>query len=401
MKIYFLGAGLATLLLTLTIASPVSGQVTGRFYPNKESYAVGEPLTFTMEIKNAGSEVVYLFANTPLQSGDGLSFAMQRTASQNAGASCGITWNTRLWEGDPYELKPGETFAGQWPLDFWYRIEHEGTYKTGITCHTRFSSLRGGIQDLQFSSDLQFNVVPGDPANVEDVLRKFEADLRNPDPVVQHSALDVLATTAPSYFHDETLRLARDEDPFKVVHAVGGLGRMNIPEGRAALAEIITTRKADDPEEQNVRCKAIEALGNSGDATYVHMLIPYAEHSGTCESEFAMIAIATLGKASVVPQLERSLQSPQAKQRLYAVTALRLTTSPDAVDSLIGALRDKDDSVREKAATSLIALTGHSVAEPNQPPPNALKLEDVWRTWWHNHRKGAKLVEPPPEICRM
>jgi hypothetical protein len=326
---------------------------------------------------------------------------MQRIASQNAGATCGTTWNTRLWEGDPYELKPGETYSGGWPLDFWYRIEHAGTYKTGITCHTRFSSLRGGIQDLQFSSDLQFNVVPVDPANTEEVLRKFEADVRNPDPVVQHSALDVLATTAPSYFHDETLRLARDADPFKVVHAVGGLGRMNTPEGRAALAEIITTRKLGDPEEQNVRCKAIEALGNSGDPNYLQMLMPYAEHTSTCESEFTMIAIAKLGKGSVVPQLENFLQSPHANQRLYAVNALRITTSPDAVDALIGALRDKDDGVREKAASSLIALTGHSVAEPNQPPPSALQVEDLWRTWWHSHRKGLKLVEPPPEICRM
>ena len=78
-----------------------------------------------------------------------------------------------------------------------------------------------------------------------------------------------------------------------------------------------------------------------------------------------------------VPQLERFLQSSQAKQRLYAVTALRLTTSPDAVDTLIGALRDKDDRVRERAASSWIAMTGHSVVEPNQRLPSALQLEDL------------------------
>jgi hypothetical protein len=393
--------GLATLLLALAIAPPLPGQITGRFYPNKESYGVGEPLTFTMEIKNAGSDVVYLSAYVPLESGDGLSFSVQRTAPSIPGPACGTTWNTTLLVGDSHELKPGDRYTAQWPLDFWYRIDREGTYKANISCHARLPSLRGGIQELQFSSELRFNVVPGDPVNVEEVLQKFEADLRNPDPKVQHEALDVLTTTAPSYFHDETLRLARDKDPFKVVHAVGGLDRMNTPEGREMLAEIIASRKADSEEEQTVRCKAIEALGNSGDANYLHMLIPYAEHSSTCESEFAMIAIAKLGKGSVVSQLERFLQNPQVKQRLYAVNALRLTTSPDAVDALIRALRDEDDSVRTKAVSSLIVLTGHSVIEPNQPPPTPLQLEDFWQVWWNSHRKDTKLVEPSPNICRM
>ena len=157
--------------------------------------------------------------------------------------------------------KPGEVFTAQWPLDFWYRIEREGTYKTSISCSTRYSSRSGGIQQLQFSSELELKVLPTDPAEVAPVLQKFEADLHSPDPLMQHDALDVLATTAPFYFHDEILRLARDEDPFKVLHAIGALERLNMPEGRAALAEIILSRKTDNQEEQTVRCKAIDALG--------------------------------------------------------------------------------------------------------------------------------------------
>ena len=152
---------------------------------------------------------------------------------------------------------------------------------------------------------------------------------------------------------------------------------MNIPEGRPVLAEIITSRKADDENEQNVRCRAIKALGNSGDASYLHMLTPYADHTTTCESESAMIAIAKLGKGSAVSQLQRFLQSPQVKQRLHAATALHFITSPDAVDALIGALRDKDESVREKAASSLTALTGQSVIRPDAPAPSSLQVESL------------------------
>lgn len=245
------------------------------------------------------------------------------------------------------------------------------------------------------------NIVPGDPARVEETLRKFQTDLQNPDPNVRHDALDVPAATAPLYFHDETMRLAREEDVFYVEHADEALARMNTPEARAMLAEIVTSRKADSPEEQNARCGAIKGLGTSGDASYLPMLVPYTEHTSTCESEFAMVAIAELGKGSAVSQLQNFLHSPQPNQRLYAVEALRLTTSPDAVDALIGALRDKDASVREKAASSLIELTGHSVIRPNQPAFGPIQLENLWRTWWHTHHQDAMLIEPLPEICRM
>ena len=36
------------------------------------------------------------------------------------------------------------------------------------------------------------------------------------------------------------------------------------------------------------RKAAIAALGNSADANYLQMLTPYAEHTTTCESEFAL-----------------------------------------------------------------------------------------------------------------
>ncbi len=391
--------GLAAVLLA--IAPEMSGQVTARISLDKESYTVGEPLFFVLEIKNASKEAIQLYPRLPGQNIGNFSFSMQRTTGENPGPSCGANWILGENSADPYELKAGGTYTYQWPLDFWYRIEHKGTYKVAVSGYVQFSSLQGGTQQAQFSSDLQLNLVPGNPAHIEEVMRKFEADLRSSDYDIQHNALDVLATTAPSYFHDDIFRLARDEDPFIAAHGVGALGRMNTPDARALLAEIIATRKAGDPDEQNLRCDAIKALGNSGDASYLQMLAPYTEHANTCESEFAMIASAKLGRDNAVPLLRGFLQNPQVKQRRSAVTALRLTASPDAVDALIGALRDKDDGVRERAASNLILLTGNVVTTPDKPTPNPLELENLWLIWWDKHRKEANLSEPGPEFCRM
>ena len=114
-----------------------------------------------------------------------------------------------------------------------------------------------------------------------------------------------------------------------------------------------------------------------------------------------MMAIAKLGKGSVVSELQAQLQSTVQKQRSWAIRALRITNSPEAVDAIIIALRDKDPGIRTHANSSLTELTGHSVTKPGAPQPSPTQLENLWRAWWHNYRQTAKLAEYPGEICRM
>ena len=394
---YGLALWLGAILFVL--APQASGQVTGRVYLEKETYGVGEPLFFGVEIKNAGTVPIQLFPKMPGQQLGNFSFSMQRAG--NSGASCDAVWNLLQDSADPYNLPAGATYTYKWPLDFWYRIERTGIYKVAISGYILSTSQQAAGQQVQFSSDLQLNVVSGNPVDVGQVLQKFQADLQSPDFDVQHNALDVLSTTAPSYFHDEIFRLARDQDPFIVEHAVGALERINTPEAHALLAEIITTRKGDDPDEDDLRCGAINALGHSGDASYISVLAPFAENPNNRVSEFAMSAIAELGRDHAVSLLQGFSQSPQVNQRIAAINALRLTASPNAVDVLIGALRDKDESVRQKAANNLIALTGNSVISPGQPAPNPLQLENLWQTWWDKHRKQAKLSQPQTGLCRI
>ena len=201
-------------------------------------------------------------------------FASDKYTCPDRQALCGATFDTTCSD-ETVELPAGETYTAEWPLDFWYHVTQAGTYRVTISRPIRYSTLKGGIQSFPISSKMTLQTVAADPAQVEQTLQKFRSDLQSPDPLVRHSALDVLATTAPDYFYDETLRLARDPDVFKVEHAVGALGRMNTPEVRQVLAEVITTRKLDNDDEQSARCHAIESLGNSGDVSYVAFLEPY------------------------------------------------------------------------------------------------------------------------------
>ena len=309
---------LACILSTTTLVAISQAQVSARFYLNKDSYPVGEPLTFTLEIKNSTSAAIYLFPKAMGTCSDAFSFWMT-----GPGIACGATFDPGCSD-ETVELPAGETYTADWPLDFWYHVTQAGTYRVTISRPIRYSTLKGGIQSFPISSKMTLQTVPADPAQVEQTLQKFRSDLQSPDPLVRHSALDVLATTAPDHFYDETLRLARDPDAFKVEHAVGALGRMNTPEARQVLAEVITTRKLDNDDEQSARCHAIESLGNSGDVSYVAFLEPYVPRANTCEGLYAMTAIAKLGQGSVVSVLQPQLQSQVQKQRWWAIRAVRM-----------------------------------------------------------------------------
>lgn len=386
-------------LSVLTIATLSVGQtIEGRFYQEKSSFSVGEPLFFTMEIKNSGKQTIYVYSKVAGQCINTITFSAQHLTNSGSPA-CFTLWNLGC-EDEADTLDAGEVFKASWPLDFWFRIQHQGAYRATLTRHMQISTAGAGVKEFSFKSDLEFTVKPADPTEAEQALRKFEADLNSKDPEVRHNALDAISATAPPYLQDVALRLARSKDVFDVAHGIGALRLMNTSEGNAALAEIISSRQVNNRDEENARCNAIKALGESGDASYLSMLAPYMEHGETCESEAAMVATARLGQANAVNRLQSFLQNPNSKLRRNAAFALRWTVAPDAVDALIGALRDKDEAVRQQAETSLNQLTGHSAASADQPSGTPLQLENAWRVWREKNR-DASLVPVPPEFCRL
>jgi hypothetical protein len=355
---------------------------------------VGEPVLFNMEIKNTGADVVYVNAKNPGKCLDTYEFLVTGPSS-----GCGVKWDDEC--GD--ELTPlvhGDSFHGQWPLNFWYEFERDGKYEVSVTRHIPVRSIRGEYQDFTFSSKFEVKLDPVDPARVQSILQEFERNLHSADPDVRHSALDVLATTAPIYFQGIALRLSRYKDPFAVLHAVGALGRLNTPETRAALADVITNGEATTDDEVVARIRAIEALGRSGDASYQGLIEHYMKDKNEHIQLAAMVAVAQLGKAEAVPQLQRFLFSADPVIRKNAAWGLRFSTTPEAVEALINAIADKDASVRERVLTSLKELTGRTDGD-SQGIGAPEKTQESWRSWWRTNKGKVTLPEDLEFICHM
>jgi hypothetical protein len=81
-------AFIAVLISKLRVCAQAQ-PLQGRFYPEADSYIVGEPVLFNLEIKNTGSEDVNLHAKNPSGRLDTYAFSVQRTNSP----ACGANWN--------------------------------------------------------------------------------------------------------------------------------------------------------------------------------------------------------------------------------------------------------------------------------------------------------------------
>jgi hypothetical protein len=382
---------IAFVVLFLSAFLSSAQELQGNFHPDKDTYMIGEPVFFTTEIKNTRNEPVYLWAQKP---GDCLNlyeFSVSRFGCTNK-------WDEGC-VAPPMLLGPGETYREGWPLDNWYRLNHEGKYDVTISHKLRISSSSRGLEDFSFSSKFQIKLRLADSESVEKVLQKFERDLTSDDPDVEHAALDTMATTAASYFLPDVMRIAHDKDPFRVVHAIAALRQMNIPEGRAVLADIITNRETTNQDEITVRFNAIQALGESGDVGYLSLVQRYTGDKIDSIQLESMIAVAQLGGDATTPQLQQFLLSPDPATRKNAAFALPFAMNRQAVDALIEALTDKETEVRKQALTSLEGMTGHSEALSGSALP--LEMQNRWRKWWRENRENARLIEPPAFVCRM
>lgn len=355
---------------------------------------VGEPVLFDMEITNTGKEVAYLNAKNPAKCSDTYQFLVA-----GPGSACGAKWDAECLD-DIVPLKPGDSYQGQWPLNFWYQFESEGKYNVDATRHVPVMSNRGEFQDFTFSSKFEVKLEPLDPLRVQRTLQEFELKLHSSDPDVRHAALDVLSSTSAVYFQGIALTLARGKDSFAALHAVGALERLNTAETRAALGDILTAEEPVTDDEVLLRVHAIEALGHNGDASYQSLIGRYLDDKNEHIQLAAMVAIAQLGKAQAVPQLQRFSFSSNPVTRKNVAAALRFSTTVDSVQALIDSLTDKDAAVREEVLTSLAALTGHSVVvKSGQTSPQ--QLQNPWRAWWRENKGKTQLPDRLEFVCHM
>jgi HEAT repeat protein len=162
------------------------------------------------------------------------------------------------------------------------------------------------------------------------------------------------------------------------------LGKIGDPRAVDPLANLLSVGRRD----REVSTAATKALGEIGGPeavdALIHALLAY-QKAGVPRYG-ADIALVGIGEPAVKP-LTGLLKHELTQTRREAARALGMIGSPIAVDSLVDALNDEDQSVRLAAALALIDIEGSS----------SDSLVDALKTM-HN---DSETISPHPSVLRF
>ena len=359
----------------------VRGQaLAGRFYPEKQTYFVGEPVFIDFEITNTGDQPAWIDPRMGEP-------CIEPDPIEVVGAKHhGFGWDTSfgcfggVWgncPGGAIELKPGAKHTAHIFLSAGFRLDHPGTYQvrarrsvpiypSGVIGAPRTAATK------DFSSDFQITLVQGSEEELKAAFQPYVEDASTPDQGDHWVAIWAIDEMAPAFLEDLVLRLA--DTPNRANPEA--LFRLNTPRSKQKLAEL-----AEQSNNGALQQGAIRALAKTRDRNYLPVLIRIAGKSTDGNRDFAIQGAGLFGE-DAIPFLVSMLSNPDVDARIAAARGLGLTGSRSAVSILIGALQNPDDEVHREVTQSLAELTHHSITkEPWNEPPSADEYRR-WHNWW-------------------
>ncbi len=383
---------LFALLAGLLWPTVVRGQaLAGRFYPEKQTYFVGEPVFIDFEITNSGGEQAWIDQRMgePCIEPDPIEVegAKRHGYGWDTGLGCfGGVGGSCL--GGVIGLKPEEKHTARILLSARFRLDNAATYQVHARRHVPVYPSEKWISpqtavSKEFSSDFQITLVGGSEAELKAAFQPYVNDASTPDQGNHWEAVWAIEEMAPPFLEGLILKLA--DTPNLANPEV--LRRLNTPRSKQKLAEL-----AEQSSNGALRQGAIEALAKTRDRRYLSVLIRIASESTDGDRDFAIWGSGLFGE-DAIPFLKSTLSGPDVYARVAAVRGLGLTKSRSAVSILIGALQNPDVRIFREVTQSLAELTHYSITEvPWGEPPSADEYRR-WHDWWVQNERTASIYD--------
>ncbi len=183
------------------------------------------------------------------------------------------------------------------------------------------------------------------------IYKTFRKALRTAPPVVRQDVVALVVKLKGKYRNALIVEALKDDDPGVLVTAIDGL---TAELSDAVQKRLVKLLKSSDPD---VREAAANALGRTDCHNAVSDLIKTLDDPEENVRWFAVESIRKLHGKEAVPRLcELVEKDPSARVREIAATALGELDQPSAVPSLRNALGDKNERVKQRAASALKSL---------------------------------------------
>jgi HEAT repeat protein len=385
------------LILLIRFVSPSLAQnqtLVGRFYPEKQTYLVGEPVFIDFEIANIGEQPVWIDGRMgqPCIEPEPIVVVGAKYIGFGSDTTFGCFGGVAgSCAGNEIELKAGENHIARIFLSALYRLDHAGVYQVQARRRVPVnssgqSSVRPITQsnDIRnFSSYFQITLAKGSEDELRQAFQPYVGDIDNSDSLIQSQAIWAITEMAPPFLEDVILELA--DVPNRAAGAAVALGRLNTTKAKKKLAELA--------EDSQLRQSAIRALAGTRDRAYLPVLIHISRDTTGGDRAFAIMGAGLIGGDDSIPFLVSVLQETDANVRVAALRGLGISGSRSAVPVLIDTLQDTDEQIFREATQSLAELTHHSItSEPWAEKPSATTY-NRWLAWWSRNKLTAPVYD--------
>ena len=364
--------------------------LSGRFFPEKQTYLVGEPVFVDFEIVNAGDQTTWIDSRMgePCIERDPIQVVGAKYQGFGSDTSFGCFGGVAgSCMSNPIELKPNEKHIERIFLSPRFLLDHAGTYDVQarrlVPLYPQGTwTPEKGAPKMDFSSDFPITLVAGSEDELKAAFQPYVEEANSPDKSGKWQAIWAINEMAPPFLEDLILRLAdtpNSADP-------SALRRLNTERSRQKLAQL-----TEDPRYRTGRQIAIRELAEIRDRSYLPVLIRVARSSTDGDRDIAIQGTGLLGGDDAVPFLVSMLGDVDVYARVAAVRGLGLTASRKAVTVLVGLLGQKDDRIFREVTQSLAQLTHRSITPtPWSEKPSTAKY-NRWHDWWLAHGPTAPI----------
>jgi HEAT repeats len=349
------------LLIVAALCWPAASaaQISGRFFLERETYAIGEPVLLYFEVINNGSEPVNIPNADPYSFCSG--YTIEVSSDPRPTSSCAPEGYGGSCAYSDITLKPGEKHTQRILVNDEHEVRAPGTYFVEAERSIRYAPsslnyLEAAKSTMNVHERLVFHV-DGSIGVEEASLQGWVQQLKSDDFAKRREAARILAAIAPPSL-EELLVGFTDSAEFRT-WAPRAMHGLNTPRSLQALADLLGKSEPGTYEHM----KSADYLAETGDAKWYPVLREVAEKKPNI-ANYVDNAARSGGEQSL-PLLLTLMQSPDKEfTRINAVTALGYTGSRGAIPILLNLLRSADLDIAQRALFALRELTHRTEGGP-------------------------------------
>ncbi len=314
----------------------------------KQQYFVGEPLTLTFTARNAGRRRIELSESDPYGQCSDYRIAVtpdEPKLEPKTGPPCAPLFQIQDIQcliGSLVVIKGTET-TQRMLLNRLHDFTRPGTYTVKVTRH---------LMTSEISASFTFNLAsPSSPDDLKQSFTAYRTELSSSNYRRRQEAAIIMASLPAPFLEPDLLRML--STPGLTWEGIRGLRKLNSEQARQALYHLLE----QDNSSTESRL-ALDALQNTGDASYAPRLVNLMNQSQNIEEKGRLLVAAAHLDADGTKSLVQSfLDSPDAETRKSGAQALAATEQSTAIPTLLSLLSDTSLRVRSCAAEGLVSLT--------------------------------------------